>query len=189
MTRRPRHGFGVTEIVFETHSLTEDNERGVATGWLPGALSERGKTLARELGRRRRHDGIDAVFCSDLRRAVQTAELALDQWGDSAPPLFLDWRLRECDYGDANGSPAAQVHASVRRPDDRYPNGESWRDAVTRVSGALGDLHRRWRDRRVLVIAHMATYWALEHVINGMPLDDIGRRFDWQEGWTYVMRP
>ncbi|GIH46885.1 Histidine phosphatase superfamily (branch 1) [Microbispora rosea] len=28
------------EIVYETHSITEDNERGIATGWLPGRLSE-----------------------------------------------------------------------------------------------------------------------------------------------------
>lgn len=66
------------EIVFETHSTTEDNEAGRATGWLPGRLSEQGRAQARELGRRRARDGIAAVFCSDLRRAVQTAELAFD---------------------------------------------------------------------------------------------------------------
>lgn len=59
------------EIVFETHSTTEDNEAGRATGWLPGRLSEQGRAQARELGRRRARDGIAAVFCSDLRRAVQ----------------------------------------------------------------------------------------------------------------------
>ena len=30
------------ELVFETHSLSTDNERGIATGWLPGELSEHG---------------------------------------------------------------------------------------------------------------------------------------------------
>jgi hypothetical protein len=29
------------DIVFETHSLTTDNEAGIATGWLPGELDER----------------------------------------------------------------------------------------------------------------------------------------------------
>ena len=69
------------EIVFETHSTTEDNEAGRATGWLPGRLSQQGKAQARELGRRRAQGGIAAVFCSDLRRAVQTAELAFDGRG------------------------------------------------------------------------------------------------------------
>jgi broad specificity phosphatase PhoE len=40
------------EIVFETHALSEDNERGIATGWLPGRLSERGRANAAEAGRR-----------------------------------------------------------------------------------------------------------------------------------------
>ena len=61
------------ELVYETHALTVDNERGVATGWLPGELSRSGRGLARELGERRRNDGIAAVFCSDLRRAIETA--------------------------------------------------------------------------------------------------------------------
>jgi len=50
------------EIVFETHSTTEDNEAGRATGWLPGRLSEQGRAQARELGRRRAQGGIAAVF-------------------------------------------------------------------------------------------------------------------------------
>ena len=32
------------EIVFETDALTEDKERGIATGWLPGRLRPRGRT-------------------------------------------------------------------------------------------------------------------------------------------------
>jgi broad specificity phosphatase PhoE len=40
------------ELVFETHSISEDNERGIATGWLPGSLSPLGRELASELGRR-----------------------------------------------------------------------------------------------------------------------------------------
>jgi len=29
----------------------------------------------------------------------------------TAIPIFLDWRLRECDYGDFNGSSAAELRA------------------------------------------------------------------------------
>jgi 2,3-bisphosphoglycerate-dependent phosphoglycerate mutase len=64
------------ELVFETHSTTEDNERGRATGWLPGRLSDRGRLQARELGRRRAGDRITAVFSSDLARAAETASVA-----------------------------------------------------------------------------------------------------------------
>jgi broad specificity phosphatase PhoE len=40
------------ELVFETHSTTEDNELGRATGWLPGRLSEQGRVQALQLGQR-----------------------------------------------------------------------------------------------------------------------------------------
>ncbi|HEX4526496.1 MAG TPA: phosphoglycerate mutase family protein, partial [Gaiellaceae bacterium] len=60
-------------VIFETHSTSVDNERGIATGWNQGELSETGRTQARELGDRRRDDGIAIVFTSDLRRAVETA--------------------------------------------------------------------------------------------------------------------
>jgi broad specificity phosphatase PhoE len=126
---RPGLAWGVAiELVFETHSITEDNEWGRATGWLPGRLSPRGRELARELGLRRRDDGIAAVFSSDLRRAAETATLAFE---DPAIPVLLDWRLRECDYGRRNGMPVAELHASRSDHLDRpYPGGESWRQAV-----------------------------------------------------------
>jgi 2,3-bisphosphoglycerate-dependent phosphoglycerate mutase len=85
-------------VVFETHSITVDNERGLATGWLPGELSERGRGLSRELGRRRADDGLAAVLCSDLARAEQTARIA---FRGTSVPVLLDWRLRECDYAVA----------------------------------------------------------------------------------------
>jgi broad specificity phosphatase PhoE len=171
-------------LVFETHSLSEDNERGCATGWLGGRLSAQGRRLARELGRRRSSEGFSVVLCSDLRRAAETVELAFPS---HEVPVLLDWRLRECDYGDLNGRPAAEVHGTVRGIDERFPGGESWREAVERCESALADVDRRWPapDHRVLVVGHMATYWAIRRRYAGMPVEDLGRDFTWQEGWTF----
>ena len=173
------------EIVFETHALSEDNERGIATGWLPGRLCARGRANAGEMGRRRREDGIAAVFTSDLRRAAETAEIA---FGHTDIPILYDWRLRECDFGTLNGSPAAQLRAGrVKYIDQPYPGGESHRQAVRRVAGLLADLPSRWDQQRVMLIGHLATYRALEHVINGVTLEDIvAADFTWRpEGWEY----
>ena len=172
------------ELVFETHSISADNERGRATGWLPGKLSEQGRRQARDLGLRRRSDRIAAVFSSDLGRAVETASIA---FGDSAIPVLYDWRLRECDYGQLNGMPAAELHAHRRdHLELPYPGGESWRQAVARVARLLGDLPPRWDGQRVLVIGHVATRWALDHVTRGVPLEDlVAADFGWQPGWEY----
>ncbi len=172
------------EIVFETHATTEDHDRGVATGWLPGRLSEAGRQRAAGLGDRRRADGVSAVFVSDLRRAVETVDLAFP---DSGIPVFKDWRLRECDYGLLNGAAASAVHADRRAYlETPYPDGESWSDATGRVGRFLTDLPTRWAGQRVLVVGHVATRWALEHFIGGRALEELATEdFAWQAGWEY----
>ena len=177
----------VTEVVFETHSTTEDNERGRATGWLPGKLSALGREQAREMGDRRRADRIAAVFTSDLHRAVESVAIA---FADSTVPVLHDWRLRECDYGDCNGMPAAELHQRRRQYlDVPYPGGESWRQAVERVGWFLDDLPSRWADSRLLVVGHTATRWALDHILTGVPLEDLilDAPFEWQPGWEYLL--
>ena len=174
------------EIVFETHSISTDNERGLATGWLDGSLSERGRELARELGGRRRSDGVAAVFASDLGRAIETAEIA---FGDSGIPIYRDARLRECNYGHLNGMPGALVLADrAARVDVPFPDGESYADVVERVRSFLYDLGRAWDRTRVLLIGHSATRWALDHLLLGVPLEELVEApFAWQEGWEYVL--
>lgn len=174
------------EVVFETHSISEDNERGAASGWAHSCLSAQGREFARQLGERRRDDAIAAVFSSDLRRAAETAEVAFD---GSGVPVLLDWRLRECDYGDRNAGPAAE-HVRDRGLflDAPYPGGESWRQAVARAGRFLEDLPLRWQNRRVLVIGHVATRWALDYYLMGTPLETlITGDFAWQEGWEYTL--
>lgn len=171
-------------IIFETHSISEDNELGVASGWNHSRLSKRGRVLARELGDRHRGDDIAAVFSSDLRRAHETAEVAFP---DDRVPILLDWRLRECDYGVQNGDAAeTHVRGRARHVDRPYPGGESWRQAVARVAGFLDDLPMRWRGERVLLIGHVATRWALDHHLNGVALETLSTEdFAWRPGWEY----
>jgi 2,3-bisphosphoglycerate-dependent phosphoglycerate mutase len=173
-------------IVFETHQTTEDNEAGIATGWLPGRLSALGREQAVELGERRRNDGLDVVFSSDLARAHDTVELA---FAGSALPVLLDWRLRECDYGELNGAPREQVHAARRtQPTTPFPGGESWQQAATRVGRFLADLPLRWEGARVLVVGHTATRIGLDHHLGGASLADaLAADVAWQPGWEYVL--
>jgi 2,3-bisphosphoglycerate-dependent phosphoglycerate mutase len=175
-----------TDIVFETHSWSEDNDRGIATGWLPGRLSAQGRAFAAELGRRRRDDGIAAVFASDLRRAAETAEIA---FAGTSIPILLDWRLRECDYGSYNGTSATDLPRQDHL-DVPFPGGESWRQAVERAGRFLADLPTRWDGRRVLVIGHVATRWALDVFANGRSLEELAAAdFAWREGWEYRWDP
>ena len=42
----------------------------------------------------------------------------------------------------------------------------------------------------MLLIGHSATRWSLDHLLVGVPLEElVGAPFDWQEGWTYTFSP
>jgi len=155
----------VLELIYETHATTLDNEAGHATGWLPGELSEAGREQALELGARRRD--VNAVFSSDLGRALETVAIA---FFDADVPIFHDWRLRECDYGALNGAPREELELEkhVEMP---FPGGESYVDVLARVESFVGDLRRGWDGKRVLVVSHAAPLWALQQLAEGRELE------------------
>ena len=174
------------EILFETHSTSTDNERWVATGWLDGELSPLGRRQAKELGERRAEEEIVAVFCSDLRRAVETAQIAFSGRG---LPILHDWRLRECNYGMLNGTAVARLEIErTKHVVDPYSGGESYVDVVARARSFLADLPPRYPDKQIVVIGHSATKWAFDHLLEGAPLDEIVEgSFRWQPGWLYTL--
>jgi alpha-ribazole phosphatase/probable phosphoglycerate mutase len=75
-----------------------------------------------------------------------------------------------------------------RRIDEPFPDGESYRQVVSRVRDFLNDLSHRYDDARVVIIGHSATRWALDHLLRGTALADlVGAPFQWQGGWFYVL--
>lgn len=173
-------------ILYETHSISTDNERGIATGWLPGELSASGRELAAALGERRAGPEVSAVYVSDLTRAVQTAEIA---FGTSTIPVILDPRLRECNYGDLNGAPVEAIQSErARRITLPFPGGESYEQVVKRTRDFLDDLCRERDGQTVVLISHSANRWAIEHLVNGIPLRQlVDADFDWRPGWEFVV--
>jgi 2,3-bisphosphoglycerate-dependent phosphoglycerate mutase len=174
------------QVVYETHSLTIDNEAGRATGWLDGELSERGRQLAAELGARRRSDGIAVVYTSDLGRAVETAAIA---FGGSDLPVVHDRRLRECNFGRLNGCARAQLDRyGPTGVDEPYPEGEGWREAITPVIDFLDEVVRSRDGERILLIGHMSAWYALECVSKRERIEQaLDRRMTWQPGWEYTL--
>jgi broad specificity phosphatase PhoE len=123
------------------------------------------------------------VITSDLRRAVETAETA---FAGTNIEIRQDPRLRECDYGRLNGAPVGEIEPRRRFVDSPHPGGESYRDCVERMRTFLEDLRTEFDGRRVLIIGHRAQRWALQHLLEGTPLEDlVDEPFRWQEGWEY----
>ncbi len=168
------------EIIFESHATSEDNEKGLASGQLDTPLSSKGLHQATELGRRYKVLP-DVILCSDLQRSYRTAELAF-----SGALIVRDSRLREWDYGNYNGRPAAEIDSLkssyIETP---FPDGESLQEAVARILFLLDEFLQSDIDS-MLFIGHRATYYALEHRYNGRSLEDLVQApWRWQPGWHY----
>ncbi len=117
---------------------------------------------------------------------METAEIAFG----SGIRIHQDSRLRECNYGVLNGMPVRQLEAErSRRIEEPFPSGESYRQVIDRVQDFLGDVSREWDGRRIVIIGHAATRWALDHLLCGAALEDlVNAPFRWQEGWLYMLR-
>jgi broad specificity phosphatase PhoE len=175
-------------VLFESHATSLDNEAGLASGWFDVGLSAGGEEQARILGARRRDDDLAAVFCSDLLRAFRTAEIAFQ---DRVLPIVPDARLRECHYGALTRHPTLEIEARraahVATP---FPNGESYQHVVERVSTWLTEIVVGFAGQTVLVIGHRATFYALEHLLRTVPLQEVVvAPWQWQPGWVYRVTP
>lgn len=177
----------MVEIIFEAHSTTFDNEKHLSSGQMDIGLSPLGIKQAKELGKRYENKYLDAIFCSDLQRAYKTAEIAFE---DRNFPIIRDSRLRECDYGDYTGRSENEVKPlKLKYIKIPFPNGESYEQAVKRMKRFLKELLKNYNGKKVMVIGHRATQYALEYFIKGIALESvIASRWKWQPGWEYELR-
>jgi broad specificity phosphatase PhoE len=165
-----------------------DNEAGLASGWFDVDLSATGERQARDLGERYAGHDLAKVFCSDLRRTSRTAHLAFER--RPSLPIIRDSRLRECDYGELTRRPAKEIESlRVRHIVCPFPGGESYEQVVGRVGSWLEELFSADDAGPVLVIGHRATFYALEHLLSGVPLREVMEAvWRWQPGWRYRVR-
>lgn len=174
-------------ITYFVHGTTIDNETDKATGWLPGELSDTGKQQAKDLGPMVEDKKFDVVFCSDLKRAVDSAELA---FGD-AYKIIPDERLRECNYGDMNGEPDEFKKDMKSFVEKAFPNGESYRDVEKRMHHFLNFLRAHHDGKHIAIVAHQAPQLALEVLLKEKTweeaIDEDWRNTkSWQPGWEYI---
>ncbi len=92
-------------LVLLRHGQSLWNLENVFTGWTDVALSARGVEEAGESGRLMLEAGLsfDVVHTSLLRRAIDTAAIALDEMGLGWIPVEKHWRLNERHYGALQG--------------------------------------------------------------------------------------
>jgi alpha-ribazole phosphatase/probable phosphoglycerate mutase len=174
-------------ITYFVHGTTTDNENGIATGQLPGELSKLGVEQAKKLGQLVKDKKFDAVFCADLKRAVDSAKLV---FGDKCE-IIQDKRLREINYGDWNGKKNDFKDDLADYIDKPFPNGESYKDVEKRMREFLRTVSRDYNNKHVAFVAHQAPQLALEVICNSKSwneaiAEDWRKVGEWQAGWEYI---
>jgi 2,3-bisphosphoglycerate-dependent phosphoglycerate mutase len=92
-------------LVLLRHGESDWNAKNLFTGWVDVPLSEKGRSEATRAGAMLNDAKVlpDLLHTSVLRRAIQTAQLALDEIDRHWIPVRRSWRLNERHYGALQG--------------------------------------------------------------------------------------
>lgn len=102
-------------LVLLRHGQSQWNLENRFTGWWDVDLTAQGEEEAREAGRLLAAKGMDfdKVFTSVQKRAIRTANLALEAMDRIWLPMTKDWHLNERHYGGLTGLNKAETVAKV----------------------------------------------------------------------------
>ena len=98
-------------LVLLRHGESQWNAKNLFTGWVDVDLSDKGRAEASRGGQLLADAGVlpDLLHTSLLRRAINTANLALDAADRHWIPVVRSWRLNERHYGDLQGKNKKEV--------------------------------------------------------------------------------
>ena len=101
----------VYKLVLLRHGESEWNAKNLFTGWVDVPLSEKGVEEAKRGGALLSEAGVvpDVLYTSLLRRAISTANLALDAADLHWIPVKRNWRLNERHYGALQGKDKKEI--------------------------------------------------------------------------------
>lgn len=164
----------VKRVIFIRPGETDWNHHVRWQGWVAVPLNEHGRRQAQRLANFIRNIGMTALYTSDLKRAVETADLLAEKLGFAPIP---DERLRERNIGAWQGLTPDEMKRwypedyarLVSDPETfRVPGGESRRDVRERMRAAFKDIVKQAHGETIGIISHTtAIHSLLSEIIPG----------------------
>lgn len=170
-------------VIFVRHGETLWHAENRYAGSTDIALTERGHAQSRALADWAEKADLTAIFASPLTRSRETAR---DSAVSTGLPVSVDDRLRELDFGIAEGLTRAEMqqrfpdHLSAFQTDpvtNHFPKGENPLAAGDRYLEFLTDLQADHREGRVLVVGHSTAIRLALCRLLGLPLRQYRRTF------------
>lgn len=159
---RDLHEYIINPIILVRHGQAESNVSNLIGGWSQTALTDLGRHQAQLVAARLKNEleHVEVSFyCSDLKRAAQTAEIIAEKKGVK---IIQEEGFREMNNGIADGKTREEVE-KYRVPPTRpvlnwreYPGAETWREFYIRVSECMENIIQE-TDKPLLIVAHEKT--------------------------------
>lgn len=169
-------GDKVTKLILIRHGQTVWNKLGRYQGQADVELSDAGKKQAELLGENFPYDKVDAVYSSNLKRAVETAQAVADKFNLTVNPCQ---EFREINFGEWEGLTYEEIHGKwpkehemlFKSPDKLVcPQGEGFMDVQARAVGKMLELVEKHEGQTVVVAAHGGVIRTMLCHALGMPL-------------------
>lgn len=166
----------MTKVIFVRHGQTEWNVTGRYQGQSDVQLTEEGRQQAQKLAANFPVDEIDAIYASDLTRAMVTAEAIGQRFGLAVQP---EAAFRELSFGEWEGLTYQQIVENwedamanfLQHPDImEIPGGESFPEVKQRATTRLNELIKKHDGQTIVVVAHGAVLRTMLTAALHMPL-------------------
>jgi alpha-ribazole phosphatase len=147
-------------LLIARHGQTKHNLDRRYQGITDAPLNETGRAEAGQLADRLLGEKLDAIYSSDLKRCVQTAELVAKK---NNLNINQDGRLREISFGKWEGMSYDEIQAQSPDLLEKWmndpahippPNGETLIQLATRVKSAVEEIKPRHAEQTVLFVTH-----------------------------------
>lgn len=160
------------EILLTRHGQTEWNVLGKVQGRADIELNERGIEQAEGTGKVLKSEQIDLIICSPLKRAKQTAEIINK---DRNISIIYDEDVIERDFGEFEGINKKEFDFEgywSYKQNSKYEKAENIKDFFDRVYNFLDKIKEKYKDKRILIVAHGGISIPVNCYFNGIPEDD-----------------
>jgi len=163
----------MTRIGWVRHGITDWNIERRAQGQTDIPLNETGRSQARALAERLAQEKWDAVYSSDLSRALETATIIADSL---RLPVISDERLRERYFGEMEGTTPEERRERWGANWDELTLGKEPDEMVLeRGLSFIRDVLKAHPGQRILAVSHGAMIAIiLKHLIPQVPEERIG---------------
>ena len=163
-------------IYLVRHGETDYNMKGCYYGWTDCSLAQEGIEQSEILRSAFEKIQYDVMLSSDLKRAVETANII----NYSNKELKIDKRLRELNFGKWEGKSYNEVAAEytehwnlwVEDWENATPTeGESFVSMYNRICGYMDEILHLYEDKSIVVVGHNGSLRIIATYLLGLTLD------------------